>query len=246
MSQNSLSRYDGGGEVDRNRKQVAIRLRQIYTCLDSLSLQNKPIPEEAAIEIQHALSHLALISDTESHEQKTRRWHQALAHLNRAVIDLLKVFILNVLPQHKFSVEFLEKWLRARQKEYREHASGTQSPGLLSTTERELFTIENYAKLLNFSINISSLDFREEDLKGDVWRRYLIELDNWMNSDLMLGGLKGKKDADNLAQLLKTLWTLDADALAKCNIEIQKETLIEAGKLGVQNNWSVIYGMKSI
>lgn len=254
MSQTSLPNIDWGLEVDRNLKQVAKRIRQIYACLEHLSSPKQPgcrdIPEEAAIEMQHALSHLALASDTESVEQKARRWHQALAHLNRAIIDFLKLFILEAFPQKKSSIEFMQGWLKTRQKEYWEHASGTQSPCLSSTTEGELFTIEEYEKLLNISLSKSSLDFTNDDLKGDNWKIYSKELDNWMNSDLMYGSLMAQKDVGNLEQLLDTLWSLDATTLAKYNLKTQIETLKIASNWGKthdkkNNIWSEIHSTLS-
>lgn len=96
MTQNNLSNIDWGQQVEINRKQVAKRIKQLYACLAPLTAQDEDkaqeIPSEAGIEIQHALSHLALSTDTESKEQKAKRWHQALSHLNRALIDFLKLY----------------------------------------------------------------------------------------------------------------------------------------------------------
>lgn len=131
----------------------------------------------------------------------------------------------------------MESWLKTQQKEYKEHASTTQSPSASITTE-ELFTIKNYEKILNFPLDNFKLDFTDEDLKGDLWKKYTKELDNWMNSDLLLGGLRGKKDVGNLEQLLDTLWYLNSDLLADYNIDIQIETLKEASKLGLSNKWA--------
>lgn len=241
MSQNNSTNINWIQEAERNKKQVAKRIRQIYTCLGRLSSPDNAasveIPAEAAIEIQHAFAHLALRISTPSKKQIAQRWHQALAHLNRALIDFLKIFTLELFPQYRTSTDFMEKWLKTRQKEYIEHASGTQSPNGVSTTDINLLTIENYEKILNINLNHSTLHFTEEHLSGDLWQKYLLELDNWMNSDLMLGGVIGEKDVGKLDQLLDTLWSLNVDLLANYNLQTQIQTLEEISNLGKANKW---------
>lgn len=233
---NRDSEYD----VQNIRNHVAKRIRQIYDCLayqKTNNIKNCEMPYEVAIEIQHALAHLALVSDTLSKEQKEKRWRQALAHLDRALIDFLKIFTLHKFPSSCNSIEFMEEWLGTRKKEYIEHASSTQSPDSSVTIDNESMTVENYKRILNIALDIGQLIFSGDNLKGDKWNAYSRELDNWMNTNLMLGGLTAEKNLVDLKDLLNTLWNLNTQALADLNLKMQIKTLVKVSNLGMQYKW---------
>lgn len=62
-------------------------------------------------------------------------------------------------------------------------------------------------------------------------------MENWLESDLMLGGLAAQKSTSNLFILLKTLWKLDATALAAQNMITQVKTLKIISALGKKHQW---------
>lgn len=168
MSQHSANSIDLGREIPLCKDRVAFRIRQIFSCLAFLSSPSwqgdKKIPSEAAIEIQHALAHLALLTDSLSKNHQYKRLRQAISHLDRALIDFLKIFTLAKVKNNRKSITFLENWLGTRQKEYLEHTTSDQSPDSTISLETDLISIQTYSRLVGISFDTPTLDFKGEDL----------------------------------------------------------------------------------
>lgn len=240
MPQNSVKSSVGRREIGLQRARVASRVCQLYGCLAHLSSPSwkgaRQIPSEAAIEIQHALAHL-VFSNTDSREQQSRRLRQATAHLDRAVIDFLKTFSLVKVHDFPRDRALLETWLKTRLVEYHEHASSEQSPEGSEDLEVELITIQKYLSLTGLNLDTQLIDFSPDDLKGEKWQAYSVELDNWLASDLVLGCLTREKAIKNLHILLNTFWNLDTEKLLEYNNIIHWRTLKIVSKLGIVFHW---------
>ena len=206
---------------------TAKRINAIGSYLDLLPQE---LPPEIAIEMQHALAHMAIAGDCPSLDAQSSQWRQALAHWDRALLDLCKKIVLFEFPKRRNEPKFLQYWLQARQKEYQEHTKNRTAPLLDTPPEPVNNAVEFYQNKLLPTVQIRTI-LQEKCFANDIWKNYSIELEDWLRSDLILGGLSGKKSIANLCQLVLSLWELDIKRLHLANIQIHLDAVMIAKDL---------------